>query len=298
MTFILFSNGKKIEDAFLLRDFQDEKVGIFESLRTYNGRIFRQEEHLARLLESAKTAGVSKVPDIPILRRELKLALLAFQKCHSKAKGRRISKPRSFAEPALSAAPLRMSRDAFLRLTLWQGRIFVMVGERFHPAALYKKGVVLQTSPVRRAHSNASAPEAKTSDYQNALLATLEPAPGETYEWLFLDQNGFVTEVRIGNLFMIKHNVLLTPPARGILDGVTRRFVIECAPQAGMRVEETPLTRHEVFNAEEAFLTNTSWEILPVRQLDSRRIGQKVPGPGTQKLQRIFTKKILKECPS
>ncbi len=273
MTFVLYSKGKKIEDAVLLQNFQTEEVGIFESLRTYNGRIFREGDHLARLLESAKTSGFSFPISIPRLREELRLAVRAFLK-ETKAK------------------------DVFIRLTLWQNKIFVMAGERSHSTALYERGVALRTSPVRRTHTNATAPEAKTSDYQNALLATLEPSSAETYEWLFLDQNGFVTEVRIGNLFILKNGVLLTPPARGILNGVTRRFVIECAPQAGMKVEETPLTRHEVFNADEAFLTNTSWEILPVRELDSRRVGQKVPGPGTQKLHRIFREKIQKECQS
>src|SRR5207237_1009643 len=126
----------------------------------------------------------------------------------------------------------------------------------------------LRTSNVRRSLSHASPPQAKTSAYQNALLATLEPSPG--YEWVFLDQSGFVTEVRIGNLFIIKGKMLATPPTTGILNGVTRRFVIELALQAGLKVREVPLTRHEIYNADEAFLTNTSWEILPVRELDGR----------------------------
>lgn len=265
--FSLYSNGQKIEDKIFLRNFAAEEVGIFESMRTYNGRIFREEEHLERLVESAQTSGFPR-PDLKKIRRELKLALAVFQ------------------------------QDVFIRLTLWRDQIFVMVGSRSHPGSFYERGVALRTSPVRKNLTHASAPEAKTSDYQNAILATLEPSSGGTYEWLFLDSNGFVTEVRIGNLFMIKDGVLRTPPARGILNGVTRRFVIECAPQAGMEVEETPLTRHDVFNAEEAFLTNTSWEILPVSELDGRRIGQKVPGPGTQKLHRVFRQNILKECPS
>ena len=83
----------------------------------------------------------------------------------------------------------------------------------------------------------------------------------------------------------------------GILNGVTRRVVIECARKKGIPVTETPLTRHEFYNADEAFLTNTSWEILPVRMLDGRKVGQKVPGPLTLKLHELFKQKVLNECP-
>lgn len=251
-------------------------LGLFETMRTYNGRIFREAEHLERLFESAKTAGVTDLPGKEILRRELKSAVTAYMKEH------------------------RPVRDLFLRLSLWNRQIFVMVGEKQHPKTVYQKGVTLRTSPVKRSLSNASPPEAKTSAYQNPLFASFEPSSSEVYEWVFLDQNGYVTEVRIGNIFIVQRDarpLLLTPPAQGILNGVTRRFVIKCAHEIGLGVREAPLTRHDIFNAEEAFLTNTSWEILPVRKLDGRKIGQKIPGPETLKLHRHFKQKILKECP-
>ena len=191
-SYILYSNGKKVTDKILLSEFREEEIGIFESLRTYRGKIFRLEEHLDRLFESAKTSGFwgrSYWGQSPIgpslrkkLRRELELAIQAFRR----------------DEPGLA------QEDLFIRLTLLGRRIFVMPGVRVHPAALYLRGVALKTSPVKRSLSNASFPEVKTSSYQNAVLATLEPSGPETYEWLFLDQNGFVTEVRIGNLFIVK----------------------------------------------------------------------------------------------
>jgi branched-chain amino acid aminotransferase len=158
---------------------------------------------------------------------------------------------------------------------------------------------------VRRSLSNASPPEAKTSAFQNGVLAALEPNPAGAYEDLFLDMNGYVTEVRIGNLFIVDAHALLTPPTAGILNGITRRVVIECARRAGIPVREVPLTRHDVYNAREAFLTNTSWEILPVSSLDGRKIGGAstdrptdgpVPGPVTAKLHRIFKQKVAQEC--
>jgi branched-chain amino acid aminotransferase len=96
----------------------------------------------------------------------------------------------------------------------------------------------------------------------------------------------------VGNFFIVKQTILHTPDTFGILNGVTRRFVIKCAQRSGLRVIETPLTRHDAFNADEAFLTNTSWEILPVAELDGRRIGTRVPGPVTLKLKRTFDQSI------
>lgn len=273
MNYFIFSNGKRIKDSLFLKDFETEDVGIFESLRTYQGEIFRPEEHLRRFVESAKTVGL-KTPDLNKVSKELLLALAAFQKGNQSHK----------------------KEDVFIRLTLWRDNIFVVISQRRHPESIYKKGVCLRTSPVKRSHSNASPPEVKTSAYQNAVLASLEPLQGEVYEWVFLDPNGLVTEVRIGNLFIVAQGGFSTPPTVGILNGVTRRFVIDCAREIKIPVKEIPLTRHDIFSAEEAFLTNTSWEILPVRELDGRRIGKRIPGPLCQKLQKVFKQKVFKEC--
>jgi len=271
LSFVLYSNGKKIEDKISFQELIAEEVGIFESLRTYGDKIFREAEHLKRFMHSAKTAGV-QVPEKTLLSRELNLALKAFS---------REDRPR---------------HDLFVRLTLWRKQIVVMVGTRKHAESIYKTGVRLKTSPVKRTHSNASPAEIKTTAYQNSVLASLEPMDSKTYEWVFLDLNGYVTEVRIGNLFIVKAGALYTPPEPGILNGVTRRFVIECATWKKIPVSEVPLMRHDVFNADEAFLTNTSWEILPVCELDLRRIGQSLPGPITVKLQNAFKQKVKHEC--
>jgi len=131
---------------------------------------------------------------------------------------------------------------------------------------------------------------------------------------VFLDQQNFLTETRVGNFFIVKYSrrdpvfaktktrslqgegaVLLTPPEHLILNGVTRRIVIKCAFELGIKVRETPLTRHEFFNADEAFLCNTSWEILPVRELDGRVIGAGKPGPVTLKLHRHFKRRVQQD---
>ena len=268
MSFSVYSRGLLAGDRISYALLSPDEVGIFESLRTYGEEIFRKEEHVRRFLESAQTAGLKGILEKDTAR-ELDLALDAFRKEHPEA------------------------GDLFIRLMLWRKEVRVMIGERIHPPALYEKGASLKTSPVRRSLSNASPPEAKTSAYQNAAFASLEPKTPAVFEWLFLDNSGTVTEVRTGNLFLAKDGSLATPPTAGILDGVTRRFVIECARKIGIPVRETPLTRHDVFNAGEAFLTNTSWEILPVAELDGRRIGRTVPGPVTLKLRQIFRQRTM-----
>jgi len=283
---VYFLNGKAVEPKAALDFINPTAAGIFETFRIYNGKVFRLEEHLERLAESAQTVGLfprlSSTASrgrkkeagawLKHVRREIQLAV------------------KGFGKP-----------EAVARVTWVEAGLIVMMGERRAPPELYKTGIALQTSPVRRSLSHAAPPEAKSTDYMNALMATLEPRPEDVYEWIFLDQQGFVTEVRIGNIFIIdsigKKKRLRTPPLHGILNGVTRRFVIECALLEGLEVREEPLTRHEIYTADESFLTNTSWEVLPVRSLDARLIGREVPGPLTTRLHQSFKKRVQKECP-
>ncbi|MFZ5802532.1 MAG: aminotransferase class IV [Candidatus Omnitrophota bacterium] len=267
----LYRRGERVEPE-VLKNIPEESVGVFETVRAYDGVVFHLEEHLDRLRESAKTAGYRLPRTDCEIRAEIDHAIAD--------------------QGAL---------DAVIRLTFMEDELFIMVGSKVHPKTLYEQGVRLRTSPVRRALTQASFPEAKTSCYPNGVMAFMEPRAPEIYEWVFLNREGLVTEVSIGNLFLAPSQgpgkgacgVLKTPPVLGILNGVTRRFVIECASQLGLRVEEVPLTRHEVFNAAEVFLTNTSWEVLPVRELDGREIGNKIPGIRTQQIHREFKKRVL-----
>lgn len=246
--------------------FSEQTTGIYESVKATHGVFFQLEEHLDRFWESAKTLGLK----VPLTRSELRQRL----------------------EKELADSG---KKEAFVRLTLVGSEIFVVVGERTHPSEIYRKGIVLKTTVVRRNPSEAHHPEAKSTSCLNQVLATLDPSPPRTYEILFLNQEGYLTEVRIGNFFIIQKGRLLTPPTVGLLNGVTRRFVIECARLGKISVEERPITRHELFNADEAFLTNTSWEILPIREVDGRKIGSALPGPLTRKLQRLFRQGVERE---
>ncbi len=247
--------------------FAREAAGIYESLKTYEGVFFRLEEHLDRFFDSARTLGLRVPKTRPEIRSDLKKALSDSGK-----------------------------KDAFVRLTLVGDELFTIVSERTHPPEIYRKGVSLKTTAVRRNASNQSFPEAKsTTACLNQVLATVDPQPAGNYEILFLSTEGYLTEARIGNFFIVKKGRLLTPPPVGLLDGVTRRFVIECAHLGKIPVEERSLTRHELFTAEEAFLTNTSWEILPIREVDRRQVGSEIPGLVTKKLQAIFKREVQRE---
>jgi branched-chain amino acid aminotransferase len=285
MKYRAYSGGQEISGELPWELLRTEAAGIFESMRAYRGKVLQEEEHLARLLESAKTVGYGSCPEPVKLRREIRSALKAFGK-----------------------------KECYVRLTLWEGRTFVILGQREHAREIYEKGVALKTASFPRGGPNTFPWQAKASAYQQAILASTEPHPDKIFEWLFLDNQGLLTETRVGNFFLVQyprtHRVwhpvhtrcvqgggveLWTPPEHGILNGVTRRFVIKCALALGIQVREVPLTRHEFFNADEAFLCNTSWEILPVRELDGRVIGEGKPGPVTLKLHRSFKRRIQQD---
>jgi branched-chain amino acid aminotransferase len=114
------------------------------------------------------------------------------------------------------------------------------------------------------------------------------------FDVLFLDESGFVTESSIWNVFIVKNGILFTP-AQGVLHGVTRQFVIECAQEESFQVQESNTMRHDFWNADEAFLTNTSGELVPIRSLDGRKIGDQIPGKITKQLTAKFHQKVEQE---
>ncbi|HOW58660.1 MAG TPA: aminotransferase class IV [Candidatus Omnitrophota bacterium] len=271
MKFKVYAEGKEASSSISFDLLQDEAIGIFESMRAYHGKILHEKEHLQRLCESAKTVGYQPVPDPEKLRHEVQLSL-----------------------------KLSGEKNTSVRLTLLGGRVFVIIGSRGCPKELYQKGVLLKTASFPRGNGNAFPYQTKASAYQQAVLASTEPHPPDIFDWIFLDQGNYLTETRVGNFFLVTYTsrkpglkaTLWTPPEHLILNGVTRKFVIKCALELGFQVREVPLTRHDFYNADEAFLSNTSWEILPVRELDGRKIGIETPGLVTARLHRYFKRRI------
>ncbi len=262
----VFSNGKILAQENISAAFLDEnEINVFETMLAQNGKIFLLDDHLKRLFESAKTTGV-RAPSEFEIKKELEEVVS------------KISKERSC-----------------IRVTLFREQVVTFVFKRAHQTDIYKKGVVLKTSAVKRSSSESMRPEAKTGQFLNGILADLDPQARDSFETLFLDREGYIKEARIWNIFIVKKGSLKTPIPSGILDGVTRRFVIKCTFQEQIGVLETSLTRHDVWNAEEAFLTNTSGGIVPILSLDGRLIGTKIPGMVTERLSRRFETELNRE---
>lgn len=228
---------------------------VFETCRVERGRIRHLPEHLRRLAASMKTAGMTGVALSEI---EVKLR----QRAGGIRKG------------ALRAAVWRTGSSRVL-IHAYSGTAY--------PASLFRKGVSVRTVPTRCPGTEPVAAQIKGSDRLSSVLARIEGGPA--FEALRMGRHGFLTEGTVSNLFLVREGVLTTTPGwLGVLEGVTRAEILSAARRLGIPIRTIPVTRHELFNAEEAFLTNVLMRILPVREVDGRRIGVKIPGPITRRL--------------
>jgi len=237
-----------------------ESGGVFESMRTYGGKVFRFDEHLDRLFESAKSAGLKKFPK----RQEITLAI----------------------EKGLKQSKLK---EAYIRAAVnRQGELELIVKSlRKYPKECYSKGVEIKTAASKRAAPNTVSPQIKSSDFLWGVSGKLETRGA--FETVFLNNKGHVCEGSISNIFTVKDNEVFTPPCySGCLRGVTRGIVMELAEGLRLNVIQEVLTRHELYTADEVFLANTTMEIMPVVEIDGRRIGEGRPGGITKRLMREF----------
>lgn len=266
------SSGKKklavfCDDAALSVDYLN-RIAVFETLRVYGGRLFRADEHMTRLAESCGSIG----NHLPLTPKEL----LSWMRAELAGSG-------------YAHATLRLSVH-------WKDRtegVFLLIIREFtsHPPEWYEKGVELRTTVSQRWTLKAQNPQVKATQYVSGVLAFLDKGGLEAHELVFLGAGGTVAEGTVSNLFFVSKKTLLTPSvSSGILKGVTRGVVLELARRRKWPVLETHLTRHDLYSADECFLTNTSSEILPVTRMDGRRIGAGTPGHLTQTLADDFKK--------
>jgi branched-chain amino acid aminotransferase len=191
-------------------------------------------------------------------------------------------------------------QDAYIRLVVTRGvgtlglnpnrckepSVIIIVGKiQLYPPEFYQKGMDIITVPTVRNLHSALNPAIKSLNYLNNILAKIEANNAGCEEAIMLNAEGFVAECTGDNLFIVKENQLLTPPlTAGALYGITRRVVLDLAIELGIKVAETNLTRYDLFNADECFLTGTGAELVPVVRLDGRVIGTGKPGPITERL--------------
>jgi branched-chain amino acid aminotransferase len=191
-------------------------------------------------------------------------------------------------------------RDGYIRLLVTRGigtlglnpnrcknPSVVIIADKIqlYPPELYRKGMEIITVPTVRNLHSALNPAIKSLNYLNNIMAKIEANNGGCEEALLLNAEGYVSECTGDNVFIVKENHLMTPPlSAGALYGITRKVVMEIAAQSGMNVSEPNLTRYDIFNADECFLTGTGAELVPVVKVDGRVIGAGTPGPLTERL--------------
>ncbi len=281
----IFIDGKLVDEQKAKVSVFDHGLlygdGVFEGIRAYHGRVFKLKEHIDRLFYSAKAILL----EIPMSPAELMQATVATIKANK-------------------------LRDAYVRLVVTRGvgnlglnprsckqpTVFIIAGKiQVYPEALYAKGMEIVTVPTVRNLHSALNPAIKSLNYLNNILAKIEANNAGVEEAVMLNSEGFVAECTADNLFILKHGELQTPPlSAGALYGITRGTVMDLAVQAGMKVSEPNLTRYDLFNADECFLTGTGAEIMPVIKIDGRVIGEGKPGPLTTKL--ISDYKAMVQC--
>jgi branched-chain amino acid aminotransferase len=246
--------------------------GVFEGIRAYHGRVFKLKEHIDRLFCSAKAI------------------LLALPLSHA-----------AIMQAVVETCRRNRVRDGYIRLVVTRGAgtlglnpnrckrpsLIIIAGKiQLYPEELYTRGMEIITVPTTRNLHSALNPAIKSLNYLNNILAKIEANNAGCEEAIMLNAEGFVAECTGDNLFLVRNGQLATPPlSAGALYGITRGVVIDLARDEGLTVTEPNLTRYDVFNADECFLTGTGAELIPVVKVDGRPIGSGRPGPVTRRLE-------------
>jgi len=249
--------------------------GIFEGIRAYDGRIFRLEQHLDRLFESARYLML----EIPLSRDELRAAILETV--------RRCGLRDAYIRPVISrgVGDLGLDPRKCRRATV----VIIVDTIQLYPKEAYERGLRAITATTRKVRPDALSPQAKTLNYLNNIMARLEANQAGVEEAIMLTADGYVCECSADNLFIVRAGAVWTPPAfLGILKGITRGAIIELAATIGVPLAEQVFTLHDVYTADECFLSGTGAELGPVVEVDARPIGTGRPGPLSARFLRAF----------
>ena len=251
--------------------------GVFEGIRSYDGLVFKLKEHLDRLFESAKTLMLK----IPLSQKELTETIIHTLKAN-RLKDAYIRLVVTRGEGDLGLDPRKCSHPAVIIIT---DRIML------YPKKLYRDGLEIITVPTQRNIPSAVDPQIKSLNYLNNIFAKIEAVNAGKEEAIMLNHAGFVAECTGDNIFIAKQGELLTPPTYvGALKGITRLAVMTIARRERIPIREEVMTRHNIFNADESFLTGTAAEVIPVVKVDGRMIGNGKPGVLTLRIMREFRK--------
>lgn len=245
--------------------------GVFEGIRFYGGRVFKLDEHIDRLFASARAILLT----IPMTPAEVSAATMDTIRANGLSDGYiRLMVTRGVGSLGLNPYQCPKASVIVIASTI-----------TLYPAECYEKGLKLVTCATRRPPPGALAPQVKSLNYLNNIMAKIEAIQAGGQEGLMLNEQGFVAECTGDNIFIVKNGRITTPPiTAGALDGITRRVIFEIGAGLGIPVVEEMMTRYEIFTAEECFLTGTAAEVVPVVMLDERIIGEGHPGPVTRRV--------------
>ncbi|MBB6448316.1 branched-chain amino acid aminotransferase [Geomicrobium halophilum] len=253
--------------------------GVFEGIRAYDGVLYKLDEHLLRLYESAKSIML----DIPYDVVEMR-------------------------ELVVDTVRKNDLRDAYVRLVVSRGvgnlgldpnscstaQVVIIAEElALFPKELYETGLEIVSVATRRNRPDVLSPKVKSLNYLNNILVKIEANLAGVPEALMMNNEGFVAEGSGDNIFLVKNKTLYTPPGYvGALEGITRQAIIELAEEEGYVIKQEPFTRHDVYVADEVFLTGTAAEVIAVVKVDGRVINDGKPGPETEYITERFRDKV------
>jgi branched-chain amino acid aminotransferase len=288
MSFKVYIGGKLHDKADAKVSVYDHGLlygdGVFEGMRSYSGRVFRHKQHLQRLYASARSIHLV----IPISIEEMEQAVL-------------------------NTLAVNNLRDAYIRLVVTRGAgslgldprkttdpqvIIITDSISLYPEELYESGLKIITAGTIRNHPQALNPRIKSLNYLNNILAKIEATNAGCFEAIMMNHSGQLAECTGDNIFIIRRGEVHTPSIdSGILEGITRDAAIGLAKHLGLPVIERTMDRHDVYTADEIFLTGTAAEVIPVIECDARPIGSGKPGPITKKLREQFQLLVRGEIP-
>lgn len=256
--------------------------GVFEGLRSYGGRVFRLKQHLQRLEDSARAIRLA----MPMSREEITEAIYRTMEANA-------------------------IRDGYIRLVVTRGvgtlglstdrtdgpSVFIIADQiELYPREFYEKGMAVVSTSIVRNHPNALSARIKSCNYLNNILAKIEAQDAGVHEAIMYNHCGYVAECTGDNIFLVRSGVVQTPPiTAGILEGITRDAVIELIRRRDIPIREMDLTRHDLYVADECFLTGSAAEVIPVTSIDGRPIGNAQPGPVTLQLINDFREMVQRE---
>lgn len=253
--------------------------GIYETLRAYDGVVFMLDEHVKRLFRSASLIELG----IPKSQEAVKKAV------YKTMKANRVKEAVIRITVSRGAGPVGLDPALCPEPTF----VIFVTPFRKYPAQYYQKGVKVAIADVRRNYSRALDPRIKSLNFLNNVLAKIEAKKKGAYEAVMLNYRGYIAEGTITNIFFIKNNVLCTPSLKvGILDGITRKLILEAAHELHIETCEGRFRPEDIRNAQEVFISNTTMEVMPVAEIINVK---KYPGPGSHArlLHKAYRKKVI-----